>query len=124
MFLTLANEAGHAILTESGEKLFELIGASKKLGNASQQSLALSVIPPGKYSAAHYHEESTEILYILEGRGELLVDGEKLEVVAGHAIMLEPGEVHSLYNTHDKQELKTLAMTAPPWRATDAFPAE
>ena len=123
MFLTQVDETVEAIVTESGEKLFELIGAGEKLGNTRQQSLALSLIPPGKYSAAHHHRVSTEILYILQGAGELEVDGEKLEVTAGNVIMLEPGEVHSLFNTQANDDLKLLAMTTPAWSESDAFPA-
>ena len=122
MKITRIEENAEAIITESGERLYELLGAGEALGNAKHQSLAVSVIPPGKHSAAHFHRDSSEILYILEGRGQLQVDGQSLEVKQGDTCLLEPGEVHSLYNTSDNLDLRLLAITAPPWRATDAYP--
>ena len=121
MWLTQIDPSKPAIVTETGEQLFELIGLDEKLGNSKQQSLAFSVISPGKYSAAHYHKASTEILYILEGKGELHIDENKYSVETGSVVLLEPDEVHSLYNMSDEDDLKLLAIMAPPWRASDAY---
>lgn len=121
MWLTHTDESKQPIVTESGERLFELIGADSKLGSSKNQSLALSVIPPGKHSAAHFHKVSAEVLYILEGSGELQVDEKKYSVETGNVILLEPDEVHSLYNKSAENDLKLLAITAPPWRAGDAY---
>ncbi|NKB37121.1 MAG: cupin domain-containing protein [Gammaproteobacteria bacterium] len=121
MWLTQTDESRPAIVTDTGERLFELIGADEKLGSSKLQSLALSVIPAGKHSAAHYHKASAEVLYILQGSGELHVDENKYSVETGNVILLEPNEVHSLYNKSDEYDLKLLAITAPPWRASDAY---
>ncbi len=121
MWLTHTDESKQPIVTESGERLFELIGADSKLGSSKKQSLALSVIPPGKHSAAHYHKASAEVLYILQGKGELQIDNKKYSVETGSVVLLEPDEVHSLYNKSADSDLKLLAITAPPWRASDAY---
>lgn len=121
MKITRLKDNAEPIITDSGECLYELIGAGKTLGNAKHLSLACSVIPPGKHSAPHFHRNSSEILYILEGRGRLDVDGLSFEVDKGDSCLLEPEEVHSLYNTSEELDLKLLAITAPPWDESDAY---
>ncbi|MFT5350568.1 MAG: mannose-6-phosphate isomerase-like protein (cupin superfamily) [Planctomycetota bacterium] len=124
MKLTRIEKAGQPIVTASGECLYELIGAAALLGDARNQSLACSVIPPGKYSAPHYHKLSEETLYILEGSGRMIVDGQVFEMNVGDALLVEPGEVHSIYNDSKSIDLKQLAISSPPWKASDAFPVQ
>ena len=124
MRITRKEKSAPAIVTPSGEHLYEMIGASRELGSASNQSLACSVIPPGKNSAAHYHKVSEETLYILQGSGRMQVDERTFTVETGDVIFLEPGEIHSLYNDSQTIELKQLAITAPPWSALDVYLSE
>lgn len=42
----------------------------------------------------HYHKRMTEIYYILEGTGEMKLDGERHAVQAGDAILIKPGCRH------------------------------
>lgn len=42
----------------------------------------------------HYHKRMTEIYYILEGMGEMELDGERHPVQAGDAILIKPGCRH------------------------------
>jgi mannose-6-phosphate isomerase-like protein (cupin superfamily) len=43
---------------------------------------------------AHYHKRLTEIYYILEGEGEMELDGERHAVRPGDAILIKPGCRH------------------------------
>lgn len=43
---------------------------------------------------SHYHRHMTELYYILSGNGELELDGERMEVRAGDAILIKPGCRH------------------------------
>lgn len=45
-------------------------------------------------SKPHYHKKLTEIYYILEGSGQMELDGELLEVSPGSAILIKPGCRH------------------------------
>ena len=45
-------------------------------------------------SRAHYHRKLTEIYYILEGEGVMELDGEKVPVRPGMAILIRPGTRH------------------------------
>jgi mannose-6-phosphate isomerase-like protein (cupin superfamily) len=42
----------------------------------------------------HYHKRMTEIYYILEGAGEIELDGERHPVRPGDAILIKPGCRH------------------------------
>jgi mannose-6-phosphate isomerase-like protein (cupin superfamily) len=53
----------------------------------------LKQIPPG--NAYHYHPYH-EYYVVLEGRAELLVEGERVPLDADTVVMVEPGERHRL----------------------------
>jgi mannose-6-phosphate isomerase-like protein (cupin superfamily) len=42
---------------------------------ARNQSLAEASVQPGHLTQAHYHTHSEEIYYILQGRGEINIEG-------------------------------------------------
>ncbi len=54
------------------------------------------LLRPGERMGAHYHREVEETFFILEGTGELIVDGQAIPVDEGTACRLEPGERHDL----------------------------
>ncbi|HEY64447.1 MAG TPA: cupin domain-containing protein [Caldilineae bacterium] len=51
--------------------------------------------------AVHTHE-TQEAFCILQGRGILELDGEKIPVQAGDVIIIEPGENHHLISSEDE----------------------
>ncbi len=58
------------------------------------------VLQPGKGHDRHNHPESEEILYVLSGEGEqMLDDGEPFPVKAGDAIYVPTAVFHSTRNT-------------------------
>ena len=42
----------------------------------------------------HYHKKLTEVYYILEGRGQMELDDETIDIRPGDAIMIKPGCRH------------------------------
>ena len=42
----------------------------------------------------HYHKISTELYYVLEGEGKVILDGEEQEVRQGTMVHIPPGVVH------------------------------
>lgn len=42
----------------------------------------------------HYHKIATELYYVLEGEGKLVLDGEEQEVRRGSMVHIPPGVVH------------------------------
>jgi oxalate decarboxylase/phosphoglucose isomerase-like protein (cupin superfamily) len=58
------------------------------------------VLQPGKGHDRHNHPESEEVLYVLSGEGDqMLDDGEPFGVKAGDSIYVPTGVYHSTRNT-------------------------
>jgi mannose-6-phosphate isomerase-like protein (cupin superfamily) len=43
----------------------------------------------------HYHKKASELYYVLEGGGVLILDGERVAIERGSLALIEPGVVHS-----------------------------
>jgi len=107
----------------SGEIVYELIGAPAGLGETTKHSVAEIVIPPGKSSLCHYHNVAEETFYVLRGEGRLRVDDEELDLSPGQACLIEPSEIHQVFNVGD-DELVFLAVSSPPWSPEDSVYVE
>jgi oxalate decarboxylase/phosphoglucose isomerase-like protein (cupin superfamily) len=76
-------------------------------------SLMHVVLLPGQGHERHNHPGSDEILYILSGRGEQMVDdADKFPVGAGQAVFIPKGAFHSTVNV-SWEPLALLAIYAP-----------
>lgn len=51
-------------------------------------------------SKTHYHKRATEFYYVMEGGGEMTVDGETFPIGPGTVVKLDPGSVHSSTGDH------------------------
>jgi len=67
-----------------------------------------TVLPPGTSIGVHRHENDEEFYVVLEGFGEMEVDGVKRSVSAGDVIMNKPFGTHGLKNTSGSVDLKIL----------------
>lgn len=43
----------------------------------------------------HYHKKTSELYYILEGSGVLVLDGDRIEIRPGSLALIEPNVVHA-----------------------------
>jgi oxalate decarboxylase/phosphoglucose isomerase-like protein (cupin superfamily) len=76
-------------------------------------SLMHVILLPGKGHDRHNHPESDEILYILAGEGDQMVDDEPpLQVRPGDTVFIPKGAFHSTLNT-GYEPLVILAIYAP-----------
>lgn len=55
-------------------------------------------IPPGEHVEPHYHRETTEVFYIQQAGGRLVIDGTEIKPDVGEVIVCEPGDVHEVMN--------------------------
>ncbi len=90
------------------------------LANApvEKQSLAEASIPAGGATDRHWHRESEEFYFVLGGRGEMEIDGERREVGPGDGILIPAGAWHQIRAT---EPLRFLCCCAPPYRHEDTF---
>lgn len=81
-------------------------------------SIAHAKIKPGESSLSHRLKTSTEVYIILEGEGEMHIDGEQSRVTPGQAIFIPPGAWQCIRNT-ETVDLKFLCIVHPMWRRED-----
>ncbi len=84
---------------------------------AFRYSLAHATVKPGESSLNH-RLKTSEVYYILEGKGRMHVDKEAQEVRAGQAVYIPPGAVQKIENTGDR-DLKFLCIVDPAWQGQD-----
>lgn len=87
--------------------------------HSSLQSLAEASLEPGTSTRRHYHARSEEIYLIVEGGGDLEVDGERRHVGPADAILIPPGAWHQLSAGADGARL--LCCCVPPYSDDDTF---
>ena len=85
------------INTPHGSEIRPLI--DRTTSGIERCSLAEEVLPAGKSVGRHYHLETEEVYYILQGEGRMSVGGDTREVAAGDAIFIPRGSTHTLENT-------------------------
>src|SRR3954465_3880544 len=70
-------------------------GESRRaFANDVDGTASLHIVDISKDAQTHYHKLLTEIYYILEGEGEMELDGERHAVKPGDAILIKPGCRH------------------------------
>jgi mannose-6-phosphate isomerase-like protein (cupin superfamily) len=90
----------------------------RELHHTDEQSLAEATLEPGHAADRHHHARTEEIYFVLEGTGELELDGEKRRVAPGDAALIPPGTRHQI---RAETRLRFLCCCAPPYRHDDTF---
>jgi quercetin dioxygenase-like cupin family protein len=72
----------------------------------------IRIAPGDKVRPAHSHPNGEEVIYIVQGSGRVMVDGEVGGVKAGSTVLFPRGKVHMLHNTGD-EEMKVVCFFAP-----------
>ncbi|HDS74353.1 MAG TPA: cupin domain-containing protein [Firmicutes bacterium] len=67
-------------------------------------------------SQKHWHNETHEIYYVLDGEGSLELDDDEVPLSPGVAVLVKPGVRHSA-----KGEVTVLIVGAPPFSQEDIF---
>jgi len=97
--------------------LRELVSGGKD-GLKIPYGIAHAKLAPGKTSTPHRLKETTEIYYIVRGKGVMHIGPESEAVCEKDTIVIPAGAVQFLENTGDK-DVEFLCITSPPWRAED-----
>lgn len=112
MIIARAHEIQGYVALRPYERVLKVL-ISPDLQPVTHIALGMTLLPPGKASSNHTHDREEETWYILSGRGEVVVDGERREVSADTVITVTPPQEHQLINTGD-ETLKVLWIYTPP----------
>lgn len=104
------------ITAGDGTTLRELLNGPKD-GLSCGYSLAYARLAAGDASSLH-RLASSEVYYILSGRGRMEIDGEAREVSAGDAIFVPPQAAQRMVN-RGSRALRFLCVVDPAWKAED-----
>ena len=103
--------------TADGSTIRELLGLPTRTG--AEPEPRRGDAPPGQATERHYHRESEEFYYLLEGSGEMEIDGERARVGSGDAILIAAGRVAPDHRRAGA--LRFLCCCAPPYRHEDTY---
>ena len=67
-------------------------------------------------SKGHYHKGITEFYYVLDGRGNMELDGDTIELEEGTLVMIPPNVRHRAYG-----DIRTLVICSPAFDPEDQF---
>lgn len=95
--------------------LRELLNPAHEPGLDLGYSLAEARVEPGRETLAH-RLKSSEVYYLIEGEGEMRIDGERRAVSQGQVVYIPPGSVQAIRNT-GRRELVFLCLVDPAWKA-------
>ena len=103
-------------ITKDGSQIRSILDATN--APVQNQSLAEARVPAGSATQRHYHKVSEELYYILEGTGEMEVDGIARNVGPGDGILIPPGAWHTIRAI---SELRFLCCCAPVYSHADTY---
>ena len=105
-----------AFTTKDGSTIRSILDRAN--APVENQSLAEATLPAGVGTERHYHRLSEEFYLILEGEGEMEVDGERRPVGPGDAVLIPAGAWHEI---RAKAPLRFLCCCAPPYAHDDTY---
>jgi mannose-6-phosphate isomerase-like protein (cupin superfamily) len=115
--MIVQNLAGQApFTTKDGSTIRSLLDRTN--APVQNQSLAEARVPMGGATERHYHKLAEEFYFILEGRGEMEVDGATRVVGPGDCILIPPGAWHMIAAV---ESLRFLCCCAPPYAHEDTY---
>ena len=93
---------------------------NSEISGSKNMSIATIFVDPGKESKMHFHKKMEEIYYILDGKGEININGIVTKIKKGYAILLPVGSKHQIRNTGQKV-LKFISVDSPSFEENDIY---
>lgn len=75
--------------------------------------VVLMSIPAGGEIGEEVHEATDQVLYLVEGNGKAVIDGDEQPFDEGDLILVKEGTKHNFINTGD-EDLKIITIYSPP----------
>lgn len=89
----------------------------KKVAGDSLQSVFVIWIK--KDVKGHFHQNHTENILVLEGKAEMLFNGNKIRINKGDLLNIPYGTAHSVEKVLSKKPLKVISIQSPHFDGTD-----
>src|SRR6476660_1764956 len=105
-----------AFTTKDGSTIRSILDRTN--APVQNQSLAEARVAAGGRTERHYHKVTEEFYFILEGAGEIELDGERRTIGPGDAILIPPASSHTIRAT---APLRFLCCRAPPYAHEDTY---
>ncbi|MEX1118506.1 MAG: cupin domain-containing protein [Terrimicrobiaceae bacterium] len=102
--------------TKDGSQIRSILDLSN--APVKNQSLAEATLPVGAATDRHYHRESEEFYFLLEGEGQMEIDGEVRSVSVGDGVLIPAGAWHQISTMRG---VRFLCCCAPPYSHDDTF---
>lgn len=90
--------------------------AKRAFTEDDDQIASLHVVNISQDSRVHYHKKMTEIYYILDGNGQIELDGMRFDVSPGSSVLIKPGCRHRAIG-----KLKLINIPIPAFDPTDEW---
>ncbi len=87
-----------------------LVGSNDRIGNVE---VIIGEMKEGGSALPHFHDDLEQVMYILEGRMQVEIEGERAELTAGHAVWIPKGAMHEVKNA-GPGTLRFVLIYAPP----------
>lgn len=89
-----------------------------EFGNIVSIAFGWVAADPARRKPAHYHEKTTEWIYVIEGEGAIEINDLLYPIVCGDWIRVSPGEEHALRNDKN-QHMVVVCVSTPCFTADD-----
>lgn len=87
------------------------------LTGADNDRLSIHFVTISEASEAHYHTRLTEVYIVIEGSGELELDGERRPLTEGSVALIPPGTRHRA--VPGPSGLRIVNVVTPPFTSED-----
>ena len=120
-------QAMTAGITKTGDGVnglvWNLLGQTYVAKQISEASFAWEAIfPPGTFVPPHIHPTQDEFIWVMEGRFDLILDGQPHTASAGDLVRMPMGIPHGIFNKSDGT-IRALMWVSPTRRLVDLFHA-
>ena len=88
----------------------------REVVTGSHEQVVLMTIPPGSEIGEEVHPDTDQVLVIVDGTAEAIIDGGRSALGAGDLVLVRAATQHNVVNTGDRP-LRLFTVYAPPEHA-------
>jgi oxalate decarboxylase/phosphoglucose isomerase-like protein (cupin superfamily) len=108
----------HEVETIMAEWVTAKVMADPSMPGATRMSAVTLFFEPGQGHARHNHPDSEQIIFVISGEGEMMIEHEEgrpatKKISAGSLVYIPRGAYHSTFNT-GWEPIRILAVYSPP----------